>query len=82
VPSNPSASAKVNPAEPVDGPLSTQGEHQAENKKGYLQVVHTARKEVYSARYYSRQERSAIFAFFGYSLTPFMLQLIRSSMSW
>jgi len=70
--SNPSTPARVDSAEPFERPLSTQGKPQAENKKGYLQVVHTADrsakitavqrrcgKRLYSARFYSHQERSA-----------------------
>jgi replicative DNA helicase len=60
VPSNQSASAKVKPAEPIDGPLSTQGKHQAENKKGYLQVVHTAGKEVPRSLPYSEDAEKGV----------------------
>ena len=60
MPSNPSAPAKVNPAEPIDGPLSTQGKHQAEDKKGYLQVFHTAGKEVPRSLPYSEDAEKGV----------------------
>jgi len=58
--SNPSASAKVNLAEPLDGPLSTQGKHQAEDKRGYLQVFHAAGKEVPRSLPYSEDAEKGV----------------------
>jgi replicative DNA helicase len=57
--SSPSA-PKVNPAEVVDEPLSNQGKHRAEDKKGYLQVVHTAGKEVPRSLPYSEDAEKGV----------------------
>ena len=58
--SNPSAPARVGSAEPFEGPLSTQGNHQAEDKKGYLQVIHTAGKEVPRSLPYSEDAEKGV----------------------
>jgi replicative DNA helicase len=50
----------VDSAEPFERPLSTQGKHQAENKKGYLQVVHTAGKEVPRSLPYSEDAEKGV----------------------
>jgi replicative DNA helicase len=58
--SNPSALKRVDSAEPFERPLSTQGKHQAEDKKGYLQVVHTAGKEVPRSLPYSEDAEKGV----------------------
>ena len=58
--SNPSDPARVGSAEPFEGPLSTQGNHQAEDKKGYLQVIHTAGKEVPRSLPYSEDAEKGV----------------------
>jgi replicative DNA helicase len=58
--SNPSALKRVGSAEPFERPLSTQGKHQAEDKKGYLQVVHTAGKEVPRSLPYSEDAEKGV----------------------
>jgi replicative DNA helicase len=58
--SNPSAPARIGSAEPFESPLSTQGKHQAEDKKGYLQVVHTAGKEVPRSLPYSEDAEKGV----------------------
>jgi len=50
----------VNLAEPLDGPLSTQGKHQAEDKRGYLQVFHAAGKEVPRSLPYSEDAEKGV----------------------
>ena len=58
--SNPSAPARLNSAEPFERPLSAQGKHQAEDKKGYLQVFHTAGKEVPRSLPYSEDAEKGV----------------------
>jgi replicative DNA helicase len=58
--SNPSVPARVGSAEPFERPLSTQGNHQAGHKKGYLQVVHTAGKEVPRSLPYSEDAEKGV----------------------
>jgi replicative DNA helicase len=58
--SNPSAPARIGSAEPFERPLSNQGKHQAEDKKGYLQVVHTAGKEVPRSLPYSEDAEKGV----------------------
>ena len=58
--SNPSAPARVGSTEPFERSLSTQGKHQAEDKKGYLQVVHTAGKEVPRSLPYSEDAEKGV----------------------
>jgi len=58
--SNPSAPARVNSAEPFERPLSAQGKHQAEDKRGYLQVFHTAGKEVPRSLPYSEDAEKGV----------------------
>ena len=50
----------MDPAEPFERPLSTQGKHQAEDKKGYLQVFHTAGKEVPRSLPYSEDAEKGV----------------------
>jgi replicative DNA helicase len=50
----------VGSAEPFERPLSTQGNHQAGHKKGYLQVVHTAGKEVPRSLPYSEDAEKGV----------------------
>ena len=58
--SNPSARARVGSSEPFGRSLSTQGKHQAEDKKDYLQVVHTAGKEVPRSLPYSEDAEKGV----------------------
>jgi replicative DNA helicase len=58
--SNPSALKRVDSAEPFERPLSTQGKHQAEDKKGYLQVGNTAGKEVPRSLPYSEDAEKGV----------------------
>jgi replicative DNA helicase len=58
--SNSSAPARVDSAEHFERPLSTQGKHRAEDKKGYLQVVHTAGKEVPRSLPYSEDAEKGV----------------------
>ena len=58
--SNPSAPARVGSTEPFERSLSAQGKHQAEDKKGYLQVVQTAGKEVPRSLPYSEDAEKGV----------------------
>jgi replicative DNA helicase len=58
--SNPSAPARVGSTEPLERSLSTQGKHQAGDKNGYLQVVHTAGKEVPRSLPYSEDAEKGV----------------------
>jgi replicative DNA helicase len=60
VPSNPSAPAKVNPAEVLDEPLRTQGKHQAEGRNGDLPAFRAAGKEVPRSLPYSEDAEKGV----------------------